>query len=79
MTEQMHKVAQRVINKCGGVRNVSRMLCISTKAVYKWCTATRYGGTGGLIPVRRQLELMIAAKAHGIELKPEDFFPKGST
>jgi len=34
------------------------------------------GGTGGLIPVRRQIELMVAAKQRGIILTKDDFFPK---
>lgn len=72
----MHSVALRVINKCGGVRNVSLMLGISPKTIYKWTYRREYGGTGGLIPHRRQLELMVAAKQHGIDLGPEDFFPE---
>jgi hypothetical protein len=34
------------------------------------------GGTGGLIPHRRQIELMVAAKQRGIILTKDDFFPK---
>jgi hypothetical protein len=74
----MHKVAERVINKCGGARNVARILGISVQAVYKWNTDARVGGCNGLIPHRRQIELMIAAKQHGITLTAHDFFPKGT-
>lgn len=72
------KVAQRVINKCGGARNVANMLGISEQAVYKWCYPFEQGGGGGLIPQRRQIELMIAAKQRGIKLVASDFFPKGT-
>lgn len=72
----MHKVATRVINKLGGVRAVSLMLGISPQAIYRWTWPKENFGGGGLIPLRRQLELMIAAKHRGIELKPEDFFPR---
>jgi hypothetical protein len=54
------------------------MLGISVQAVYKWNTSADVGGSNGLIPHRRQMELMIAAKRHGIDLVPNDFFPKGT-
>jgi DNA-binding transcriptional regulator Cro len=74
----MHKVAKRVINKLGGARNVALMIGISVQAVYKWTYPIDEGGTGGLIPHRRQIELMVASKQHGIVLTPSDFFPKGT-
>ena len=74
----MHKIAERIINKCGGARNVAQMLGISVQAVYKWNTDERVGGCNGLIPHRRQIELMIAAKRYGVELTAHDFFPKGT-
>jgi hypothetical protein len=74
----MHKVAERIINKCGGARNVAQMLGISVQAVYKWNMSSRAGGCNGLIPHRRQIEIMLAAKHHGITLTANDFFPKGT-
>jgi hypothetical protein len=73
-----HQIAQRVINKLGGTRAVSLMLGISTQAIYKWMRPFHENGTGGFIPHRRQIELMVAARQRGIILTPEDFFPKGS-
>lgn len=72
----MHEIARRVINKCGGVRRVSVMLGVSTQSVYKWTYPSSRGGTNGIIPAAKQIELMVAARRHGIDLKPEDFFPR---
>lgn len=72
----MHKVAERVINKCGGPRKVAKMLGLTPTAVYKWTYPFEAGGTNGLIPTKRVIELMVAAKFYGITLTPEDFFPK---
>lgn len=72
----MHKIAERIVKKLGGAYKVAEMLHCSPQAVYKWCYPREYGGTGGLIPHRRQLELMLVAKLHGFELTAEDFFPK---
>lgn len=69
-------VAKRVINKLGGARAVSLMLGITNQAVYKWLKPISHGGSGGLIPTKRQIELMVAAAQRGIKLTPEDFFPK---
>jgi hypothetical protein len=69
-------VAQRVIKKLGGPRRVADMLAMSTQAIYKWTWPVEKGGTGGFIPTRRQIELMVAAKQRGIILTKDDFFPK---
>jgi len=71
-----HEVATRVIRKLGGPRNVANMLGMTTQAIYKWTWPVERGGTGGFIPTRRQIELMVAAKQRGIELKKDDFFPR---
>jgi hypothetical protein len=72
----MHLVSQRVINKCGGIRNTAYLIGVSVQSVYKWTIPRSRGGTNGLIPQKRQIELMVAARQHGIILTPEDFFPK---
>jgi len=72
----MHLIANRVITKLGGPRAVAGMLAMSTQGVYKWMWPMTKGGTGGLIPHRRQIELMVAAKQRGIILTKDDFFPK---
>lgn len=73
---KMHKIAERVVKKLGGAYKVAELLNCSPQAVYKWSYPREYGGTGGLIPHRRQLELMLVAKLHGIELTADDFFPR---
>jgi hypothetical protein len=55
------------------------MLAMSTQAVYKWMWPRSRGGTGGLIPAQKQIQLMIAAKQRGIILTKDDFFPKDAT
>ena len=72
----VHMVAQRVIKKLGGPRRVADMLAMSTQAIYTWTWPVEKGGTGGFIPTRRQIELMVAAKQRGIILTKDDFFPK---
>lgn len=71
----MHLIAERVIKRLGGPRAVASMLGMSLTAVYKWTYPIEAGGTGGIIPARRQLELMVVAKQRGITLTSEDFFP----
>ena len=71
----MHTMAQRVVKKLGGPAMVAEMLGVSRIAVYKWMYPRAKGGTGGYIPARRQLELMVTAKMMGIELTKDDFFP----
>lgn len=72
----MHYIAHRIIKKLGGPRAVADMLGMSVTGVYKWTYPKEVGGVNGLIPAKRQLELMIAAKQRGIILTAEDFFPQ---
>lgn len=68
-------VSRHVIEKCGGPQAVADMLGITRNAVDRWKYAVESGGTGGIIPTRRQRELMEKARERGIELSPSDFFP----
>ena len=72
----MHKIAERMIKKLGGAYKVAEMIHCSPQAVYKWTYPREFGGTGGLIPHRRQLELMLVAKLYGFDLTADEFFPK---
>ena len=72
----MHLMAERVIRKLGGPVAVAELLGTSRQAIYKWTYPRERGGTGGYIPAKRQLELMIRAKMVGIQLTKDDFFPK---
>jgi len=68
-------VAQNIIKKCGGVSAVADMLSVSTVTVHRWTYPKERGGTGGLVPTKQQGALLEAARAHGIDLRPDDFFP----
>jgi hypothetical protein len=69
-------VAKHVIDKCGGFDAVAEMLGCHVSRVYRWTYPPERGGTGGIIPSGRQVKLLKAARARGIELGPADFFPK---
>lgn len=73
----MHTMAERVIRKLGGPARVAELLGTSRQAIYKWTYPRQRGGTGGYIPARRQLELMVVCKMQGIVLTKNDFFPLG--
>lgn len=72
----MNNAASHVIAKCGGPESVAAMLRVTTISVRKWTYPRERGGTGGLIPAKRQVELIRAAAAAGITLAPADFFDK---
>ena len=74
----MHTMAIRVIRKLGGPVRVADLLGMTRQAVYKWTCPREKGGTGGYIPARRELELMLVAKMNGIKLTKDDFFPQDS-
>ena len=66
--------AHRVIEICGGVDAVTEMVGRHRSRVYRWGYAREAGGTGGLIPAEAQVKLLDAARARGIDLRPEHFF-----
>ena len=68
-------IADAVIRKCGGHAQVARWLGLSLAQIYRWTYPRERGGTGGLVPARRQGELLAKARAAGIDLTPADFFP----
>lgn len=43
--------------------------------VRRWTYPREKGGTGGLIPSDAQVVLLRGARARGIDLRPEHFFP----
>lgn len=69
-------VAKHVIDKCGGPDKVAEMCGCHVSRVYRWTYPIERGGTGGLIPTRRQTTLLEQARARGIDLTPADFFPR---
>jgi hypothetical protein len=70
----MMEPAQTVINKCGGFAAAAEMAERSEVRVRRWTYSKDKGGTGGLIPAESQVRLLAAAKARGLDLRPEHFF-----
>jgi len=66
-------IADKIIEKCGGVANVA-LLCECTENwVYRWKLPVERGGTGGSIPAKAQEKLIAAAVAGRVRLKLADF------
>lgn len=63
--------AKHVIDKCGGVRETARLLGLPYGTVYGWL--------GTRIPATRQVALLEAARAAGVDLAPDDFFHRAET
>ena len=60
--------AARIIDRLGGTRGAAAILAKPPSTVQSWKDA-------GFIPARRQGEVIEKAKAAGIAVRPEDFFP----
>jgi hypothetical protein len=69
-TQPVSPVAATVIERCGGVQAVSRLLEIDVSRVYRFTYPKSKGGTGGWIPQRHQHVLLAKVR----ELSPADFF-----
>jgi hypothetical protein len=72
-------IAEKIIRKCGGHRQVAAWLGLSLPQVYRWTYPREKGGAGGLVPARRQAALLAKARQAGIDLRPEDFFAVAAT
>lgn len=70
----MMEPAQTIITICGGFSAVADMTARSEIQVRRWTYPKARGGTDGLIPNDRQQPLLLAARARGIDLRPEHFF-----
>jgi hypothetical protein len=73
--------AQRIVDKFGGPRNLSRaLLHIGKKkdpsAIYKWIYEEAIDHGGGVIPGHAIHDVIQAARAEGIMLTPEDLDPR---
>lgn len=71
----MQDVAGKIILKCGGHQKVADMLGLDVSQIYRWTYPKSRGGTGGIIPTKRQNKLLQVARNSGIEINPDDFFP----
>lgn len=60
--------AQKIIERCGGVRALARSLGRPTSTVHSW-------GDRGSIPDEAKAEIMALSDAQGLGLTHQDFFP----
>ncbi|WP_300534649.1 helix-turn-helix domain-containing protein [uncultured Mameliella sp.] len=67
--------ARAIIAKVGGVDEVCRITGRSRTRVYSWTYRREKHGTGGMIPPACQIALVDHARASGLPLTPNDFFP----
>lgn len=67
--------AENVIKICGGFAAVAELTGRDETRVRRWTYPKERGGTGGLIPTDVQIPLLHGARARGIDLRPEHFFP----
>lgn len=70
----MLEPAHSLIRKCGGFAAVARMTGRSEVRVRRWTYPVDRGGTGGMIPTEVHERLMLAARAEGVDLRPDDFW-----
>lgn len=66
--------ADRIIEKCGGVKRVAELVGQSENWVYRWRLPVERGGTGGRVPQKAQRKLIEAASLGLVDLAPADFF-----
>lgn len=70
----MQTVAENVIAKCGGFKQVSEWLGLDLSNVYRFTYPRTKGGTDGVIPAQHQAVLLAKARENGLDLCPDDFF-----
>lgn len=68
--------AARIIEICGGHKNVSDWLGVDLTRVFRWTYSKEKGGSDGYIPAQYHQTLLLRARAEGKDLKPEHFFPE---
>lgn len=71
-------IADKIIDKCGGVANVAALAGCTENWVYRWRMSKEDGGTGGRVPHKAQVALIEAARAGKCDVEPSDFFDGGA-
>ncbi len=66
--------ASRVIAKLGGPEAVASILGVHVTRVFAWRRERGKSGVAGRIPTQHQQALLDHARAHDIDLRPDDFF-----
>lgn len=60
-----------IISRFGGIRPMAAAVGVPPSTVQSWKAS-------GVIPARRQQQVLNAARAAGIPLEPADFFPEAA-
>lgn len=68
------QISERIIEKCGGVKETARLVGNTPSMVYRWTYSKEKGGTGGTVPRAAQEKLLKAAKDGKVDIDPSDFF-----
>lgn len=71
--------ALAIIEKFGGIPAVAKICGVDVSRVHRWTYPKEKGGSDGIIPPKRQNQLLAAAVSKGVELKRDDFFPEIKT
>jgi hypothetical protein len=73
--------AQKVFDKFGGVPKLHKALKDlgpeherAISAIYRWNLSKKNGGTNGMVPNSAMQSVLLAAKAEGIVLTPDDLY-----
>ncbi len=72
----MTNPAQVIIEKFGGPNEVAAICKCDISRVHRWTYPKDKGGSDGIIPPKRQDQLLAAAPSKGIKLKRDEFFPR---
>lgn len=64
--------AQRIIDKCGGVRAITEATGLTPAGIQRW-VKPKPKGNGGIIPLPSRARLKAAARAGLLDLEPSDF------
>lgn len=71
-------IAQRIIDKCGGINRTAEIVGRTKSVVYRWTYQKEKGGTGGVVPADAQRAIIAAAKKGLVDVDPSDFFSGGA-
>lgn len=72
----MKTPAEIIIGLFGGKKAIAYICRTDLSSVYRWTYPKKRGGTGGYIPSRHHMKLLIYARSKNITLEAADFFPK---
>lgn len=64
--------AERVIRAFGGVRETARALELNPSSVCRWRKPKKARGSGGLIPSEHHVDILVAARQLGKNIRAED-------